>query len=59
MCVLFLRVCAHVVEVFTKSCACVYVASRISVNCAQYFTVSESFIWFTRVVGLQSKQHRY
>ena len=47
----FFRVCAHVVDVFTESYASVYVASRISLNCAQYFTVSESFIWFTRVVG--------
>ena len=53
----FFRVCAHVVEVFTKSYTSVHVASRISPNCAQYFTVFESFIWFTQVVGLQRKQH--
>ena len=58
-CAFFFCVCAHVAGVFTKSYACVYVASRISLNCANDFTVSESFVWFTRVVGLQSKQHRY
>ena len=32
---------------------------QISLRCAKCFTVSKPFIWFTQVVGLQSKQHRY
>ena len=44
------------------TCACVYVAGenksllRATFCCVQAF---RAFIWFTQVVGLQSKQHGY
>ena len=44
------------------TCACVYLTGvhqsllRAMFYCVQAFRV---FIWFTQVVGLQSRQHRY
>ena len=64
-CVLFSCVCVYscaITSALNKTCACVGVAGvnksllRAMFCCVGAF---RAFIWFTQVVGLQSKQHGY